>query len=283
MRNRGLRRPALNAAICVAMFVGGSAALWWGIAEMNALGYETAWTAGSIAVGGLVALFGFLFFFNFMWGVRVVGAMQRGEGVIARWTVSAAEFDQFRAADRELDNTDADNDYVVPRQTPSGGVEVIFSADGVLVGGTFFGLATTGLGRFAGVRRRETPASIEFGTIFTTSVAGPAELGNEYGVLRVPTARDAQEQAAKVLVHYEDVMARRTIVKPNFWRTRIKIGLIGAAVFAVVALIGFGLNGVSDELNIVALVMAIVGTIFALGGLVLAGLAWLLLKYQREG
>lgn len=283
MRNRGLSRPELNAAICAAMFVGGLLALWWGVSEMNALGYETSWTAASIAIGGLLALFGFLLFFNFMWGVRIVSAMRRGEGVIARWTVSPEAFDQFRAADRPLDNTDGDNDYVVPRKTPSGGVEVIFSADGVLIGDTFFGLATTGLGRFAGVRMRETPASIEFGTIFTTSVAGPAEIGNEYGVLRVPTARDAQEQAAKVLAHYQDVMARRTIVKPNFWRTRIKIGLIGAAIFAVIAVIGFALSGMNDELSFAPLIMAIAGTIFALGGLVLAGIAWLLLTYQHEG
>jgi hypothetical protein len=104
-----------------------------------------------------------------------------------------------------------------------------------------------------------------------------------HGILRVPIARDAPDQAAKVLTHYEDVMARRTIVKPNFWRIRIKIGLIGAAVSASAAAIGFSLSGMNDALANVPLVLAAAGTMFALGGLVLAFLAWMFLMRQHEG
>ena len=99
----------------------------------------------------------------------------------------------------------------------------------------------------------------------------------------MPTARDAQDQAAKVLAHYEDVMARRTIVKPNFWRIRIKIGLIGAAVGAAAAAIGFSLSDMNQALADVPLIMAVAGTMVALGGLVLAFAAWMFLLRQYEG
>lgn len=174
MRNRGLRRPGLSVMICVALALGGALSIWSGASEMNALGYETTWTAVKIAFGILACTFGSLFIFNFIWGMRVIGALKRGEGVIARWTVPPAAFDQFREGDRTLKGTAEDNDYKVPKVTPPEGVEILFSADGVLVGDTFFGLATTGLGRFRAVRLRPSaPASLEFATIFTTAVAEP--------------------------------------------------------------------------------------------------------------
>lgn len=283
MRNRGLSRPGLNALICVALFLGGALSVWSGAAEMNALGYETTWTAVKIAFGILAGIFGFLFFFNFVWGMRVIGALKRGEGVIARWTVSPADFEQFRTLDRTLKGTAEDNDFKVPQVTPPAGVEIVFSADGVLIGDTFFGLATTGLGRFGAVRLRpSTPLCLEFATIFTHAVVEPrARIYNVPGVLRVPVTGDAKAEAAKVLRHYEDVIARRTIVKPRFWHTRIKIGLVTAAVSAFTAALGFSLSGMNEELANAPLIMAIAGIIFAVAGLLLALIAWAFAKRQH--
>jgi hypothetical protein len=283
MRNRGLSRPGLNALICVALFVGGALSIWWGAGEMNALGYETTGTAVKIAFGIIGATFGFLFFFNFVWGMRVIGALKRGEGVIARWKISPEAFDEFRKADRTLQGTAEDNDYWVPKVTPLDGVEVVFSSDGVLIGDTFFGLTTAGLGRFGAVRRRPSPPlSLEFATVFTSAAIEPrARIYNTPGVLRVPISDEAE--AAKVLRYYEDVIARRVIVKPRFWHTRIKIGLIGAVISAVTALIGFSLREMNDELANAPLIMAVAGSIFAIGGLVLALIAWAFAKRQHEG
>jgi protein-S-isoprenylcysteine O-methyltransferase Ste14 len=285
MRNRGLRNPGLSALICVALAIGGALSIWSGASEMNALGYETTWTAVKIAFGILACTFGALLPFNFIWGMRVIGALKRGEGVIARWTVPPAAFDEFRASDRALKGTAEDNDYKVPHVTPPAGVEVLFSADGVLIGDTYFGLATTGLGRFRAVRLRPSPpASLEFATILTTAVAQPhARIYNTPGVLRVPVSYNAKDEAAKVLRHYEDVIARRTIVKPHFWHTRIKIGLIVAAVSAVTAALGLSLAEMNEDLANAPMIMMIAGIIFAIAGLVLALLAWLFAKRQHGG
>jgi hypothetical protein len=285
MRNRGVRRPGRSVLICAAMLVGGALSVWSGVADMNALGHETTSTALRIGVGLLVAIIGGLMIFNFAWGMRVIAAMQGGRDVIARWTVGPHSVDSFRDADRERGRTEGDNDYRVPRRTPGGGLQVVFSADGVLIGDTFFGLASTGLSRFTGVRlRRGNPPFIEFGTRMTavTQVTHVRVL-NTAGVLRVPVAPDAEAQAAGVVRHYGDVIERRVIVKPDFWRWRMRLGLWVAVVSAVAAGIGFGLAHRSSELSEVPLVMAVGGVIFGLGGLLLAFLAFMLERFQRRG
>ena len=143
MRNTGLRNPAANALICFAMFVGGAVSVCAGVSEMNALGAETNSSAAKIGIGLLVGIIGFLFQFNFLWGVRVMRAMRRGDEEIARWTVSPDTLAAFRKNDEAHKARGRRNDYAVPDRAPAGGLPVIFSANGVLVGGTYFGLATT--------------------------------------------------------------------------------------------------------------------------------------------
>jgi hypothetical protein len=286
MRNRGLNQPGRNVLICLAVALLGTLAIWTGVSDMNALGYETAWTASRIGFGIIVVVLSLALVPNFIWGMRVVAAIQRGEGVIARWTVAPATFDQFRAFDRTLIGTAEDNDYWVPKVTPPSGVDVAFTADSVMVGDTFFGLASSGLIRFNGVRlRQSTPPCLEFGTVMTQLAGQPSSVRvyNWQGILRIPIADDAHDVAAKVLRHYEDVIARRTIVKPNFWRTRIKIGLIAAAVFGAIAALGYALSGMNEELSEAPMIMMIVGTIFGAAGLVLALLAWLFEQRQKNG
>jgi len=87
MRNTGLRNPAASVLICFAMFIGGAVSVWSGVSEMNALGAETNSSAAKIGIGLFVGIIGFLFQLNFLWGVRVMRAMRRGDGEIARWTV----------------------------------------------------------------------------------------------------------------------------------------------------------------------------------------------------
>jgi hypothetical protein len=286
MRNRGLSRPGLNVLICLAIALAGAISIWTGVSDMNALGHETAWTAGRIAFGIIAVVLGLAFVPNFVWGMRVVAAIERGEGVIARWTVAPATFDQFRTFDRTLKGTAEDNDYWLPKVTPPAGVKVAFTADSVMINDTFFGLANSGLVRFTGVRwRQSSPPCIEFGTVMTQAVGQPSSVRvyNVQGVLRIPIADDAHDVAANVLRHYEDVIARRTIVKPNFWRLRIKIGLIAAAVFGAVAALGYALSGMNEELSQAPMIMMIVGIIFGIAGLVLASLARLFEMRQRNG
>jgi len=287
MANRGLSRPRLNAGIAAAIAVAGLAAIAIGIRESALAGGETT-LSGVLIGGGIVpALIGIGMTANFLWGARVIDRIRRGDKAIGRWTVSAGEFDAFRTADRERNalGPDYSNNYRPPRVTPPDGVEVIFVEDGVLVGGTYFGLVTTGMFRFAGVQVLPgNPMCIEFGSITTTlSNATTVRVDRSVAVLRIPIARTATDAAGRVLEHFQNVDARKTIVNRGFYPSRIRIGLWGALIFAAIGAAGFGLEALDADFGLVPLVMAVVGAVTAVGGLALAFVAWLLYRQQLQG
>jgi hypothetical protein len=286
MRNTGVRNPVLNSWIAFAICVAGIGGIVFGTVEMNRLGHETAASALSIGVGIVAAVIGAAMTVNFLRGVAVMRAIRSGGHEIARWTVTADQFDAFRESDRQRNALGPDyrNDYR-PGKTPPEGVEVIFAPDGVLVGGSYFGLTTTGMFRFAGVQvLAGNPMSIEFGMV-QTAVANTTTLRTtrSFAVLRIPIARTATAEAKQVLKHFQDVEARRIIVNPGHWRRGIRIGLGTAAVCAVVAAAGFGWAALQESAGVMPLVMAVVGAVGGLGGLVLAYAAWVMKRKQYRG
>ena len=191
----------------------------------------------------------------------------------------------FRKNDEAHNARGRHNDYRVPARAPADGVQVIFSANGVLVGGTFFGLATTGLSHFRSVQLLpEHPPCIEFDTalVWGSNVTVP-RIHVSHGTLRIPLSATATREATKVLAHYSDVVARKVIVKPDFWRWRIRLGLGTAIVCALVAAAGFGVAAAGVDLGVVPLIMAVAGTVFGLGGLILAAIAWSFHVQQHRG
>lgn len=66
------------------------------------------------------------------------------------------------------------NFYKPPKTTSAGGVEVIFSDDGVLIGGGYFPLSPTGRRRLQSVRYiASNPPSIESGMVINTKISHP--------------------------------------------------------------------------------------------------------------
>jgi hypothetical protein len=273
----GVRNPRRSFWIAVALFLLGSGAIAWGALDMARAGRESVGSAIAIGGGIVAAVIGLLMSFNFLWAMRLVAAMHCGDKVIARWTVPPGQFDEFRANEAALKAKGRRNDYKAPRATPADGVEVVFSEDAVLIGDTFFGLSSTGLARFQSVGMMPgNPMCIAFGTAMTAGRIGSAGAAftTITGELRIPVARTANDGARTVLEHYRAVIGRRTIVKPRFWTLRIRIGLTAALIAALVSAGGFLLNALKVDLGIVPLLMAVAGAVTALGGLILALLAW---------
>lgn len=288
MRNTGLSNPVRNSIIALAICLGGILAIVAGIAEMNAVGAETTRSGILIGVGIVAAGIGLAVLVNFLRGVKVVKDIRRGRNEIARWTVTADEFDAFRENDKQRNALGPEyrNNYGPPRKTPPDGVEVIFAPDGVLVGGTYFRLVTTGMFTFEGVQvLTGSPMSIEFGTVMTSATnLSVLRIHRDAAVLRIPIARTATEGAKRVLAHFQDVEARKIIVNRSFYPSRIRIGLYAAGACVLVAAAGFGLEAAEADLAEIPLVMAVVGAVGAVGGLVLAFLAWAMhLKQHRGG
>jgi hypothetical protein len=86
-----------------------------------------------------------------------------------------------------------------------------------------------------------------------------------------------------VLAHFENVIGRKTIVKPDFWRRRVRWGLSAAVIAGLIAAGGFALEAMDAEFGIVPLFMAVAGTVSAIGGLILALLASSIGRFQRQG
>ena len=273
----GIRNPKRSVFIALGLTLLAGCAIAWGFFEMDRLGAETPATGAAIGVGLLVAVLGFFLTINFLWAVRLVGAMRRGEAVIARWTVPPAQFDDFRTTEAAHKAAGRRNDYKIPRKTPAEGVEIVFTANAVMVGDTFFGLARDGIARFTAARVVSgNPPCLAFATAMTVGRTGSAgvRFDTYTGELRVPIARTSQAEARAVFEHFRSVAERRTIVNPRFWPLRIRIGLGTALVAGLICAGGFVLNALPIDLGIVPLVMAVTGAVIGLGGLVLALIAW---------
>lgn len=285
--NAGVRRPGRSALISLILLVASVAALVSGILVMTLTGAESAFSAIAIALGGLGSIIFLLTLINFVWGMRVFDAMRRGENVIARWTVPADAIDRFRANELAQVAEGHANDYKLPGRTPPEGIEVIFSADGVIVGDTFYGLSTTGLSHFrqVGIVPGD-PLCIGFQTALMTGrrlSSGAPSFSTILGLLRIPVANSAHAEAKTVIDHYTAALAGQVIVKPDFWRKRIRWGLWGALISSIVSATGFGLEALGADLGHLPLILAVSGAVTAIGGLLLAFLAWAFASRQRRG
>jgi len=283
--NAGIRNPRRQVKIALSLFGVCFAAFLYGVVVIGLLGNDSAIAGVALAVGILGSLIFLFMTFNFLWAVRIWSAMQRGENVIARWTVPADVFDQFRENEKGQIAEGHPNDYRLPRQMPPAGVDVIFSKNGVIIGDTYFGLATTGLLHIRQVGIVPgNPLCLGFQTAMISGRRGGfgAAVQVTLGLLRMPVANTAHAEAKTVIDHYSAALSGALIVRPDFWNKRIKWGLWAAGISAVAAAAGFGLNALGVEGEI-PLVLAVAGTIFAIGGLVLVLIAWTNKVRERRG
>lgn len=283
-------RPAINATIAALVSLVSWCAIAWGLSEPGVLAATKA-TPGAITIGLalLPAILMPMMTLNFLWAVLKVRAARRGENVIGRWTVSAAELAAFTAnnAARSALGPSYRNEWKPPRQPPAEGIEIIFVPDAVVVGGAFYALVTTGLFRFTGVQElREDPPAIEFGVI--SVLASTTTVRRFFNTLRLPVSRQARGELDRVLDHFRRVSNREIVVNPDFYRARIRIGLIVASVGTIVTASGFWFAGQArrsgdQDMENVAEGLAGCSLIVAVAGLLLAAIAWRLRQRQYQG
>lgn len=282
--NYGFSRPGRSALIGFAMFVAGAVSLAWGIAEMARTGgAETAYTAAAIGLGGYVGFAGAISTLNFLWGMRKVARTRAGIGVIGRWTVPPGEFAAFREDERARRTAGSLNDYRLPRTVPPEGLEVIFIEDGVLIGDAYFGLVSTGLFTFTAL---EVLASRPRAIAFETNSLHISRSGRRRtmpGRIRLPVANGADDELRAVVAHFNDVLSARRIVNPGFYPSRMRIGIGGVIVGAVLAAIGFGLEAADIEAGYIPVTLAVVGIVGGLGAALLAIIAFRLHRQQYRG
>jgi hypothetical protein len=289
MASARVRKPRLMAAVWLAVALAGWVSVAWGTFEMHRLDRETGATAAAIGVGFPVAVIATGMLFLAIRTIRIVAALDRGEGVIARWIVPPDDFAEF-AADNAARNALGGayrNDWKVPRTIPPQGIEIVFGADGVFVGNSYFGLVNTGMLKFEGVQMLPgNPLALEFGTVATTISHGTSvRVNRTRGALRIPVSRLARAGAIRVLDHFRRVDAREIVVNPGFYLGRMRFGLIAAPTCFLLAAAGFALQflGYGNLLDgILPVALAVGGTVAGIGALVLSWLAWTLSRAQHH-
>jgi hypothetical protein len=192
------------AAVAASVAVGGLIATIWSFT--GAAPAPGSATAVARNLGTVTMVVGVLMTANYLYALSLVRKLQRGEGVIASWTVPPAEFDRFRGVERERKTRK--NNWRMPRGDWPSGLPVVFGANAVLVGDTYFKLLGKGISRFCNVRI-ETGAvsSVEFAMRLTVHGAGTLGQTARYrGHLRVPIATAAGVQAGRVMSHFQRVV-----------------------------------------------------------------------------
>jgi hypothetical protein len=141
--------------------------------------------------------------FTFLWALfSAIGytRLKSGKGLIARWHVTAGDWDRFRAFDkiRTAEHAWLRNDMHIREQTPPQGVDVIVGRGNIIVDGSYHSI--TGLD-FKGreinwLNAPADPECIEFPR--TYSRRG----GADYYTLRVPVPASARAEGVRVFEHY---------------------------------------------------------------------------------
>lgn len=205
MRDRGITKPSLLAAVAGSLAVGGLIAAIWSFTGASPEPGSAEGVARSL--GSVTTIVGALMTANYLYALSLVRKLRRGEGVIASWTVPPAEFDRFRKVERARKTRK--NNWRMPRGDWPSGLPVIFGANAVLVGDTYFKLLGTGISRFSNVRiETDAVSSVEFAMRLTVHGAGTLGQTARYrGHLRVPIATGARVQAARVMSHFQQVIA----------------------------------------------------------------------------
>ena len=283
MFSPGIRNPHHSVIICLVITLASWASIAWGIMEMTAAGQETQSSGLKIGLALLPAIIAPLFAVNFWGGMKVMARMRRGEKQIARWTIGAAGLAAFIAANKARNALGPEqiNDWSPPRE-PSD-IVVTFEPDGVLVGDTYFPLVTMGPYSFTHVSMLTDGApTIAFRTRLI--LANRFGARTTIGELRIPVALPANTEAANIVAHFQQVSAGTIIANPDFYRRRVRIGLIGAPVFLAIAALGFVL-GPKDMSNgdiSIPTLMVIIGLVAGIAMLIFALAAWLLDGAQRR-
>ena len=210
-RSGGVRNPVRNTVLFGLVTVVSIVFVLMGVADMR----ETGRTGSPLlALGLFPALLCPIFFIYYLSRIRVFRDMHSGRSAIARWTLPAEQFNRFCEEEQRIPaGSIMTNFYKPPKTTPAGGVEVIFSDDGVLIGGGYFPLSPNGGRRLQRVRYiASDPPSIEFGTVINTTVRTSSTTNSTYGTLealRVPVSADATRQAGEVVHRYQAIIDRR--------------------------------------------------------------------------
>lgn len=282
-----MRNPPRKAAIFAVSLASGALLAWLGVRRHEALGQE--WVSGLMIACGLpTALIMLVLTIQALFHARGMAKLEAGVGRIAQWTVSAADWDKFRAADDGRAASDPAflvNDLWIRRATPPEGVEVIVGEKSLVVDRSYHVLRMNGLPELRAIgwldnsaKPGRPPDCLEFLLAYPRGKYG----GIQHTTLRVPVPEAAQVPARKAYLHFAPALERRrargAIALRNPRRTLQVCGVLLAGSLLAVgwAWLEAGRTGWSVNETMVPFVTMVVGSVLAFFAAFLGGLTLLL-------
>lgn len=203
-----MRHPLRQAGICCGLTLLGVALVLLVTAKYDQLGQVAGLLIGMAAV----SLAG-MSFLILLWALLAAFGHARllaGKGVIARWHVSPAEWERFRAFDaiRAAQDLSLRNSLRIRQTTPPGGVDVIVGRRQVMIDGSYEGLRGV-LRAVSWLPAPADPECLEFAVRYPRGRSG----GTLNLSLRIPVPASARSEGVRVFEHYRAVVPQRRLRK----------------------------------------------------------------------
>lgn len=172
-------------------------------------------------LGLMGLLFGGMFAWHAQRDLRSQRNLARGEGVLARWHFSAAEWREFIALERGLGKDSADwrpNELSLRDDVAAAGVDVVVGEDAMEIDGGIHALPRRGTPQITRAEFNEgrvRPSYIELDLYYPGAATGSSGVPQSATRtrLRFPVPAGAQVEANKLLAHFRGETPR----KPDFF------------------------------------------------------------------
>lgn len=199
MLYRRMRNPPRKALLSI-----GFAALGVGLVVLADAVHGDASDVASVILAIAGATLAVVSFIVFIWaGLSALGytRLMAGKDLVARWHVSAGDWDKFRAFDkiRAGEHLSLRNDLRLRKQTPLQGVDVIVGRGKIIVDGSYHSITGRPVGgrQVSWVGPPADPECLEFPKAYARSHGGTIDL-----TLRVPVPASARNEGVKVFEFY---------------------------------------------------------------------------------
>ena len=264
-----MRNPARKIWLNLVLLAVGAALFVTGASGVERTGED--WRSIAVMVAGAtLAPIALMFVIFALLHTRGLGKLRAGVGVIARWSVTPEEWEQFRAFDRIRAASGANlaNEMIYDEERPSWPVAIIGGRKSAVIGDSYHVLRRGGIPALTALYWLPPPADpecIEFHVAYPRYRSTSLRL-----TLRFPVPARYRAEGVRVYEHFAPlVVPRQAIALRNPAKT-IRIALAVAAAGAAAFAWGYWSASRSDGQDLVPLVAAIVGAIGGATALLIA-------------
>jgi len=187
-----------------------------------------------------------------------------GRGLVARWCVSAQEWERFRSFDRERASQNAvlTNEFTYRSEPREQAVEVIVGRRHVIVDGSYHVLRPRGIPELRAARWLRSATDVD---CLEFAIAYPTKYGANRMCVRIPVAANARDDARRALLHFENIVPRQQ--QALAYRKPMAViggGLIVTGLCLVVLVVGVVLRWQEVPVGAMLVGIGVMGGLFSL-------------------